>query len=320
MRDELETTYDVRLWKTEVYKGARGASHRVRWVVAGRPFKEVFRTAAAANFRSKLVTAHTARARRSTSSGCRSASCGAVRPNFAGTSLPLQVRRHEVAGASPKHRKSIAESLITATPTMIDEAMSAMTPRLSGRAAQLGIYRPSRQRSSTCEPPNVWTGRPVASDPSVTWAGQTARAVLEGAGDQARRWPGRRQDGGAQRANVSNALNYAVELGLLDANPLRSISWKPPKSVQVVVTVDRWPTPTRLGVARSGRATRRATTPALCLLRLPLLLRFAPRGAVSIRRPGSVCRRGRRMDHTGRPLRKSIGTGQRRGRAASSGS
>ena len=53
-----ETTYNVRIWKTQIYRGARTTTHTVRWGVAGRPWKESFRTAALAEaFRSELVTA-----------------------------------------------------------------------------------------------------------------------------------------------------------------------------------------------------------------------------------------------------------------------
>jgi hypothetical protein len=52
------TSYDVRVWKTEVYKGRRTTTYKVRWFVAGRRFKAPFKTAALADsFRSQLVSA-----------------------------------------------------------------------------------------------------------------------------------------------------------------------------------------------------------------------------------------------------------------------
>lgn len=52
------TTYDVRVYKTEVYKGAEVTTYKVRWKVGGRLWKEGFRTAAQADsFRSALLTA-----------------------------------------------------------------------------------------------------------------------------------------------------------------------------------------------------------------------------------------------------------------------
>jgi len=52
------TTYDVRVYRTEVYKGRAVTTHRVRWKVGAKLCKEGFRTAAQADsFRSALLTA-----------------------------------------------------------------------------------------------------------------------------------------------------------------------------------------------------------------------------------------------------------------------
>ena len=38
-------TYDVRIWKTEVYKGAKVTTYKVRWKTGDAPpWKEPFRT------------------------------------------------------------------------------------------------------------------------------------------------------------------------------------------------------------------------------------------------------------------------------------
>src|SRR5690242_1239893 len=54
----METSYDVRVWKVGVYSGARTTSYTGKWSVAGRRWREPFRTAALADaFRSELVAA-----------------------------------------------------------------------------------------------------------------------------------------------------------------------------------------------------------------------------------------------------------------------
>jgi hypothetical protein len=54
----METSYDVRVFKVDIYEGAKPASHTVRWSVAGRRWREPFRTAAVADaFRSDLLRA-----------------------------------------------------------------------------------------------------------------------------------------------------------------------------------------------------------------------------------------------------------------------
>ena len=52
------TTYDARVYKTEVYKGSEVTTYKVRWKVGARLWKAGFRTAAQADsFRSALMTA-----------------------------------------------------------------------------------------------------------------------------------------------------------------------------------------------------------------------------------------------------------------------
>ena len=52
------TTFDARVYQTEVYKGRQVTTYWVRWRVGGRLWKEPFRTVAQADsFRSSLLTA-----------------------------------------------------------------------------------------------------------------------------------------------------------------------------------------------------------------------------------------------------------------------
>jgi len=52
------TTYDVRVYRTEVYKGATVTTYKVRWRTDRRLWKQGFRNAALADsFRSALLTA-----------------------------------------------------------------------------------------------------------------------------------------------------------------------------------------------------------------------------------------------------------------------
>ena len=55
---EQGTSYDVRVYRTEVHKGAKVTTYKVRWKTGGRLWKEGFRNAALADsFRSSLLTA-----------------------------------------------------------------------------------------------------------------------------------------------------------------------------------------------------------------------------------------------------------------------
>lgn len=54
----MSTTYDVRIWKIEIYNGKRGSTYTVRWATAGERHREPFKTSALADsFRSGLIAA-----------------------------------------------------------------------------------------------------------------------------------------------------------------------------------------------------------------------------------------------------------------------
>lgn len=54
----MDTTYDVRVYKTEVYRGARVSSYRVRWKTGGQDWRRSFRNAGQADvFRAELLAA-----------------------------------------------------------------------------------------------------------------------------------------------------------------------------------------------------------------------------------------------------------------------
>jgi len=49
-------TYDVRIWKTETYKGAKVTTYKVRWKTGPKPWKRPFRTKAqAASFEGRAT-------------------------------------------------------------------------------------------------------------------------------------------------------------------------------------------------------------------------------------------------------------------------
>ncbi len=154
----MPLTYEVRVWGIEKYRGSRVTTHRVVWVVAGRRWKQGHRTAAAAeSFRSELLTA------------LRKGEAFDV-----DTGRPVSMQRRQVPtmswyefacayvdmkwqGASPKHRKSIAESLVTITPVMLTVDLDSMRAKAMRSALLNWGYntrrrgtRSSHRRSLTC--------------------------------------------------------------------------------------------------------------------------------------------------------------------------
>src|SRR5262245_29310296 len=140
------TTYDARVYRTEVYKGREVTTYKVRWKVGGRLWKEGFRTAALADsFRSALLTA---------------------------------ARRGEVFSLGcPQHRSCIG--------------------------TYRGDNRPQGARSGN---------GPIGWEKAAASTARRHRIIL------------------------ANAMDYAVELGLLETNPIRVVKWTAPK---VSAQVDR---------------------------------------------------------------------------------
>jgi hypothetical protein len=113
------TTYDVRVYRTEVYKGAKVATYKVRRKTGGRLWKEGFRNAALADsFRSSLLTAARKGEAFSLSTG-RPVSWARDESIVTWYALTLDYAAAKWPYAAPNHRKSIAEALTDATEAML---------------------------------------------------------------------------------------------------------------------------------------------------------------------------------------------------------
>jgi integrase len=231
------TTYDARVYRTEVYKGREVTTYKVRWKVGGRLWKEGFRTAAQADsFRSALLTA----ARHGEAFSLATGRPTAWERNKAATSwyeFACAYVDMKWKQASAKYRKDIARALTAATPAML-VAARGRPDDMSIRRALVRWGFNAKQRT---DPPDdvaevlVWVARNTAPVSALT-AAATARKVLDQAtgrldGSNAAASTARRH-----RIILANAMDYAVELGLLEMNPIRVLKWTAPK---VSAQVDR---------------------------------------------------------------------------------
>jgi len=161
---EQGTSYDVRVYRTEVYKGAKVTTYKVRWKTGGRLWKEGFRNAALADsFRSSLLTAARKGEAFSLSTG-RPVSWARDESIVTWYALTLDYAAAKWPYAAPNHRKSIAEALTDATEAMLisDEPSyqlrTSAVPCAPGRSATgsgaqpnpLTTWRPS---CAGCKPP-----------------------------------------------------------------------------------------------------------------------------------------------------------------------
>lgn len=224
------TTYDVRVYRTEVYKGVKVTTYRVRWKAGKREWRQGFRTAAQADiFRSALLTAARHGEGFSLATGRPKAweheKAETTWYEFACTYVDMKWKQ-----ASAKYRKDIARALTAATPAMLAETR-ARPDDASIRRALVRWGFNTKQRS---EPPDdvaevlAWVARNNVPVSALADAATARRVLIQATsrldGNNAAASTARRN-----RTILANAADYAVELGLLDTNTMRSIKWAAPK-------------------------------------------------------------------------------------------
>jgi hypothetical protein len=224
------TTYDARVYQTEVYKGKAVTTYHVRWKVGGKLWRDGFRTAAQADsFRSALLIAARKGEVFSLATG-RPVAWERTKATTTWYELACSYVDMKWKQASAKYRKDIARALTAATPMMLAEVRGRPDEAHIRRALLRWGFN-TKQRS---EPPDevaeilAWVAKnsaPVSALAEVA----TARRML----DQATgRLDGKNAAASTARRNrtiLANAADHAVELGLLDTNTIRAIKWAAPK-------------------------------------------------------------------------------------------
>ncbi len=114
-----DSTYNIRVYRTEVYKGARVTTYRVRWRAGHRLWREGFRNEALADsFRSSLLTEARKGEAFSLTTG-RPVSWQRDESTLTWYALTFDYTAAKWPYAAPNHRKSIAEALTDATEVML---------------------------------------------------------------------------------------------------------------------------------------------------------------------------------------------------------
>jgi integrase len=132
--------------------------------------------------------------------------------------------------ASAKYRKDIARALTAATSAML----AAGRGRPEDASIRRALVRWGFNTKQRAEPPDdvaevlSWVSRNSAPVSALAEAA-TARRILEQATG---RLDGKNAAASTARRNrtiLANAMDYAVELGLLETNPIRALKWTAPK-------------------------------------------------------------------------------------------
>lgn len=229
-----DTTFNVRVYKTEKRKNAKGAvtSHRVLWQTAGLMWKRPFQKEAQADaFRSKLVTAARNGEPFSLATGEPVSWARTDRPDMSWYGFACKFVDMKWTDASAKHRAGIAYALTMATFGMLDTTACPYDSKDIRTALRRWGFN-AKERSNSPERTReilTWVERHSLRVSALSTPA-TARALLNAATS---RLDGKRVAASSNRRHrviLSNAMAYAVELKLLDKNPIPDLKWKVTKT------------------------------------------------------------------------------------------
>ena len=228
-------TYDVRLWKTEIYKGAKVTTYKVRWKTGPQRWKQPFRTKAqAASFEAELRSAARRGEAFDITTG-RPVSWARKDNDMTWYDFCVSYVDMKWKHSAGKRRATIAWALVTVTPPMIAASKGQPDAKATRAALRQWGFNAKRRNDSPQDTAVIlaWLSRntkPVSalSDPAVM------RAVLDAAATQLDGQPASAWTARTNRAILANALEYAVELRILSSNPIKAIKWTGPKTTQEV--------------------------------------------------------------------------------------
>ncbi|MGK5627299.1 tyrosine-type recombinase/integrase [Streptomyces sp. URMC 123] len=221
------STYNVKIWKTSVYKGKRKTTHTVRWQLDGKEWRAPFDTKALADsFRSELVSA-TGRPL-TNQSKASTVSWYDFAVQFADTQW------EETAGNS---RKNTAKALMATTVALLRRQPTAFRPVDLRTALREYAFNRRRREEAPAEVAVIlkWVERNTLS--MAAWedsdkVDQVLRAVSTRLdGKRAAAWSVKRT-----RRILNVAMEYAVKQRILLANPLPKGRGTTPSTSQ---TLDR---------------------------------------------------------------------------------
>jgi integrase len=246
-----DITFNVRVHKTEVYKGKRVTTYTVRWRVGKKPHKEPFRNSAQADsFRSSLLTAtrqgeaFSIRTGRPTSWERKEAAV-----NWYAFSLDYCAMKWPYA--SPNHRRGIAEALTDATEALTTTTKGAQSRELLRKALRTWAYSGRLQTGG--EPPEElipalrWLEHNTVDMGEFEPDRQGAKLIREVLNRLSSRQDGTPAAGSTvtrKRATFNNAMEYAREQRVVPVNPLTLVKRTRPRmaktlDLRVVVNSDQ---------------------------------------------------------------------------------
>lgn len=234
----MDTSYDVRIWKIDIYRGSQKNTYWVRWKVGSQPpFKEPFSTSGLAeSFRSRLLTAARTGEAFRLSDGLP---VSMVRPaqDIDWYKFACQYVDMKWPNAAATYRRTIAESLTAVTPVLLKQGKGRPNEKAI-RSVLVGWSFNPTKRELEDKPADVattlrWIER-NSLPLSAVMQPELARAVHHAAVTRLDGKAGARSVARQRRMIVNNALNHAVERNLIRTNPVKAIKWNAPKPSRAI--------------------------------------------------------------------------------------
>ncbi len=289
----METTYDVRIHKTDVYRGAHTTTYWVRWQVAGKRFKEPFKQKTlAGSFLSDLTSA----ARKgeafvvatgrpvSMHRSSRDMSCYDLACSYVDLKWP------RVAAMT---RKTAAEALTAVIPQLFARTKGKPDDRLIRTALRRWAFNTPARADEDAMPPEIraalsWVARNTRPAGDLLDA-EVLRRTLDGLTLKLDGTPGSPVVVSRRRKIFTAMLEHGVEIKALSRNPWADLKWTPPRASGGGVDRRRVINPMQArslfaAVERQGRIGRRMVAYYACLYYAAL----RPEEGVSIRVPHNL--------------------------------
>jgi integrase len=233
----MSVTYDVRIWKTSVYEGQRRKTYKVRWVVAGKSYNRSFKTSALAeSFRSALVSAARKGEAFDTESG-NPVSTHRASQDMSWYKLACMFVDMKWPRVAATTRRTHAEAMTAVTTAMFTSDRGKPDDKLIREALCRWAFNTNRRNDPGC-PEDIRTAlrwveshtKPV----SVLQKPEVLRAVLHFLTVRLDGLPAAPSVANRRRKILCTAMEYGVELSVLDRNPIPALKWTPPKTTHCV--------------------------------------------------------------------------------------
>jgi integrase len=230
----VETTYDVRIYQTEVYRGAKTTTYWVRWRVAGQNFKEPFKQRALADsFRADLMSAARKGEAFVAASGhpvsmhrdARDVTCYDLACSYVDLKWPR---------AAAMTRKTIAEALTAVIPHLFARTKGKPEDRLIRTALRRWAFNTPARSDDEAMPADIRS--------ALAWMARNARPATDLLNPEVLRRtldsltlrldgrPGSPVVVSRRRKVFTAMLEHGVEIKALPRNPWTTSKWTPPRA------------------------------------------------------------------------------------------